>query len=246
VTTPDIASAPVKNASIWEDFVDIFYAPVAVFTRRRDGRWALPLLVYVVLSGALLFASRPLMQPMLDRQMAAQMEKMRGQSELSAEQRERALEMQRKVVDSPFALVGGLVFLPVAVFLVALGLWLVGKLFGSAHSLGQSMTIATYASFPRLVVGFIATAILFATGSDGVSSQYAMGLSPAALLPADTSTTVLALLSRFELGTVWATVLLGVGVYVIGRVSKQSAALTAFGVWVLATLLVLGSGAMQA
>jgi hypothetical protein len=243
--TPATAAAPVKNASVWEDFVDIFYAPVSVFTRRRDGGWALPLLVYTLLSTGILFAMRPMMQPMMDRQLAATVEKMRADGAPAA-QVAQAEKMGRAMSDSPWAMIPIVVMVPVAVFLVALALWIASKLFGSTQSLGQSMTIATYANIPRVLVGIVAVAVLYVTGSEGISNQYSTGLSPAALLPADTSPLVLGLLSRLELGVVWATVLLGVGVYVIGRVSKQSAGFTAFVVWLLATLLVLGTAAMQA
>ena len=244
MTEPAAATMPVKKSSVWEDCVDIFFAPRSVYERRRDGRWGVPLLIYTLLSAVLLFAARPMMQPMLDRQIAAQAEQM-NQQEMSAEQRERAMEMSRGMMESPYAIIPIALVVPIAVFLVALLLWVAGKLFGSTQSLGQSITIATFASFPRLLIGIIALAILYATGSEGMSSQYASGLSPATLMPEGTSTMVLALLSRFELGTIWATVLLGVGTYVMGRVSKQSAAIVAVLVWIVATLFTVGSAAMQ-
>jgi hypothetical protein len=245
VTTPATATAPVKNASVWEDFVDIFYAPVSVFMRRRDGRWLLPLLVYTLLSAGIFFALRPMMQPMMDRQLAQQVEAARARG-ASPAQIEQTQKIGRAMTDSPWAMAPIVIMIPITVFLIALGLWVVSKLFGSTQSLGQSMTIATYANFPRVLVGIVSVALLYASGSEGISSQYAVGLSPAALMPSETSPYVLALLSRLELGTVWTTVLLAVGVYVIGRVSKSSAALTAIGVWLLATLLVIGQASMQA
>jgi hypothetical protein len=245
VTTPAAATAPVKPASIWEDFVDIFYAPSSVYERRRNAGWGLPLLVYTLLSAVMLFAARPMMQPMLERQASMQIEKMREQG-MSGPQLESASKMTRGMIDSPLALIPIVLFVPLGVFLSALVLWMASKTFGSAQSLGQSMTVATFANFPRVLVGIVSLLILYATGSEGMSSQYAAGLSPASLLPDDTSVLVLALLSRLELGVIWATILLGVGTHVIGRVSKQSAAMIALAVWLLASLFVVGGAAMQA
>ena len=244
MTTPDVTAAPVKPASVWEDCIDIFYAPTTVYERRRNGRWALPLLIYTLLTAVMMFAARPMMAPMLEKQAATQIEKMR-EGGMTGAQLENASKVTRAMIDSPYALIPIVLFVPLGIFISALLLWIFSKLFGSTQSLGQSMTIATFANFPRLVIGIISLGILYATGSAGISSQYSAGLSPASLLPDDTSVIVLAMLSRLELGVIWATILLGIGTYVIGRVSKQSAALVALLVWLCATLFAVGSAFMQ-
>src|ERR671932_2052109 len=47
--------AEAAKASVWEDFIDIFYAPSQVFERRRDGRFGLALLVLALLTGILFY-----------------------------------------------------------------------------------------------------------------------------------------------------------------------------------------------
>ena len=47
-----VAETPPEKASLWEDFIEIFFAPSAVFARRRDGRFWLALIVYTLLIGA--------------------------------------------------------------------------------------------------------------------------------------------------------------------------------------------------
>src|SRR5690606_39925611 len=45
------------SASLWEDFVDIYYAPRQVFARREEGgRWGIVLLILVGLMALLYFA----------------------------------------------------------------------------------------------------------------------------------------------------------------------------------------------
>ena len=58
-----VEPAPSK-AGLWEDFVDIFYAPSSVFARRADGKFGLPLLFLIVVAAVLVFLTKNAMQPM--------------------------------------------------------------------------------------------------------------------------------------------------------------------------------------
>lgn len=52
----DAEPTPSK-ASLWEDFVDIFYAPSSVFAR-ADGKFGKPLLFLVVVGAVLYFLTK--------------------------------------------------------------------------------------------------------------------------------------------------------------------------------------------
>ena len=56
---------------------------------------------------------------------------------------------------------------------------------------------------------------------------------------------MIAILGRLEVFTFWYCALLGVGVYVIGKVSKQSAAIFAVSYWLVITVLSLIGPALQ-
>src|ERR1044071_6129179 len=56
-------SVPAK-ASIWEDCLEIFYAPSRVYARRGETDWGIPLLVLVVLSTVLTLATWNLGAPL--------------------------------------------------------------------------------------------------------------------------------------------------------------------------------------
>ena len=43
-----------EKAGLWEDFVDIFYAPSSVFARRSDGKFGMALLLFVIVAGVYL------------------------------------------------------------------------------------------------------------------------------------------------------------------------------------------------
>ena len=67
----------VKNeepgrAGLWEDFVDIFYAPSSVFARRADGKFGMALLLLVVVGTVLVFVTKNATQPIMDAEFARQ------------------------------------------------------------------------------------------------------------------------------------------------------------------------------
>src|ERR1700738_5040097 len=75
------------RASLWEDFVDIFYAPSQVFARRADGKFGMPLLFLVVVCAVLAFLTKNAMQPVMDAEFARRSaEMMRKNPNLTAEQ----------------------------------------------------------------------------------------------------------------------------------------------------------------
>src|SRR6266550_4239673 len=86
VMKPEVA----PTAAVWEDFVDIFYAPSYVFARRQNGNVWIPILVVTILMGTVYFMISGAMQPIFDaefnRQAAAAMRK---NPQLNAEAMER-------------------------------------------------------------------------------------------------------------------------------------------------------------
>src|SRR5256714_15683978 len=67
----DVEPAPSK-AGLWEDFVDIFYAPSSVFARRAVGIFGLPLLFLIVVAAILVFLTKYAMQPLIDAEFLRQ------------------------------------------------------------------------------------------------------------------------------------------------------------------------------
>lgn len=62
------------------DLAEIYYAPAEVFERRRNGGFWLPLIVLVVASVVIFYATRNLMQPVFDAEWARAAAKMREQN----------------------------------------------------------------------------------------------------------------------------------------------------------------------
>ena len=240
MTTPVSASAP--KTSLWEDFVDIFYAPSQVFARRRDGRFGAALLVLTVVSALLFFfVLRGPFESVFDAQFDAGMRAREGQGPaLSPEQMASARRFARGI-----GLGIGLLNAPLVVLAVGAVLWLVGKLFGSAATFAQSMMVATYANVPRLLGTVVAGALAYFADPVTLTSPARLTLSPARFMPEGTPPALLFLLMRFDVMTIWATVLLGIGLSVVGNLPRSRAMMAAGAVWLVATLVQVAQGAQQ-
>jgi hypothetical protein len=228
----EVEPAPSK-ASLWEDFVDIFYAPSSVFARRADGKFGLALLFLIVIGTILFFLTKNAMQPIMDaeftRQSAAAMRK---NPSITADQMATSRNLVQTVAPLFFA-----IGLTISVFGAGLVLWLVSKLFDSKASVAAAIMIATYSEVPRIVQILVNAAQALFMSPDKLNAINSVGLNPARFMNPDTASAVsIALASRFDLFTIWITVLLGIGIYVVGKVTKQQAAIIAAIVWVVGAL----------
>lgn len=230
-----LADAAARPAARWEDFVDVFTAPASVFARRRDGRFGAALAVLTALTAAVFFATRPLLQPLIDRQFDLAIEQMRRNPQMTAQQIEGARAgMERfAAVSTPFFAVLGT---PVLVLVLAALVWAAARLVGARLSYGQAATVTTYANVPRVLGGILGAALLAVKDPATLAPVQAAPLGPALLLGPDASLLVTALAQRFDLVTLWVTVLLGIGVAVVGKVDRGRGLMAAGGVWLVATL----------
>jgi len=228
----EVEPAPSK-AGLWEDFVDIFYAPSSVFARRADGKFGLALLFLIVMGTILFFLTKNAMQPIMDaeftRQSAAAMRK---NPNITADQMATSRNFFQTVAPFFFA-----IGLTISVFGAGLVLWLVGKLFDAKESVAAAIMIATYSEVPRVVQILVNAAQALFMSPEMLNAINSVGLNPARFMNPDTASAVsIALASRFDLFTIWITVLLGIGIYVVGKVTKQQAAIIAVIVWVVGAL----------
>jgi hypothetical protein len=119
----------------------------------------------------------------------------------------------------------------------------VGKLFDSVQTLGQGLMVATYAQFPRVLLGLLLMTIQgFLMDLSTADRIYDVTFSAARFAGDGTSELMLVILSRFDVFIIWTTVLLGIGLHVTGKIPKSKAMIAAFIVWALGALpAVLGA-----
>lgn len=220
------------RAGLWEDFVDIFYAPSSVFARRSDGQFGKPLLFLVLVGTVLFFLTKNATQPLMDAEFARRSaEMMRRNPNMTAEQ----LSSGRGFFETLSPL-----FFAIGITLSILGtgvvLWLVGKLFDAKESVAAAIMIATYSEVPRLVQILTNAAQGLIMSPERLNSMNAVGFSLARFMDPDGSQVMIALASRVDLFTIWVTVLLAIGLHVVGKIPKQQAGIAAAITWVAGAL----------
>jgi hypothetical protein len=205
------------KASPVEDAVDIFYAPSQVFARReRSGPWMVFLIVCVI-AAIFAFVNRSYYSAAnaaeYSRAMAA---RMAANPQMTSEQVEAG-----RAVSAGIAKVIGFVFMPILIMLVALVTWLGAKALQVKVGFEQSVLIVSFAMVPRLLDGVSVAVQNLLLDSVVVNSMFTFSLSAARFLDPDaTNGKLYGLASRLDIPTLWATLLIGIGVSTIGRVPR--------------------------
>jgi hypothetical protein len=231
-STLPTADAPVTApVSRWEDFVDIFYAPAAVYERRRHSGFGIPMLVVTVVTGAIILASWNALSPMLDAEFSRRMASMSKQG-ITPEQAASGRAIAEKI-----GRIGAVIGPPILIFVTGFVLWLCGKLVNAKESLTAAIMVTAYANVPRLLNSVLAGAQALLMDPASLNGRYRITLSGARFLDPDTASPVLlALGGRLDLFTLWVTALLAIGLSVTGRIPRSKALLAAGLVWVLGSL----------
>ena len=143
-----VAATPLaQRAAVWEDFIDIFYAPAMVFARRaRDSFW-IPFFVVTIVIGALFYLNSGVLQSVMEgeftRGMAAAM---RSNPRLTPEMADRFRQTGIRI-----AQIGGFLLVPIAIVLTGTAVWLIGKLFEARQAYGAALMVAAYAWVPKIL-----------------------------------------------------------------------------------------------
>ncbi|HET9799975.1 MAG TPA: Yip1 family protein [Gemmatimonadaceae bacterium] len=227
------AGSGPEPASRWEDFIDIFYTPSTVFARRATSGFFLPMVIVTLAAGALFLVNSGVWSQVMEAEMTRALA--RQSRTLSPEQLERA-----RAIGGTISKIGVLAFIPIGIFFTGLALWLVGKLFEAKETFGQALMIASYAYLPRVVEG-IATSIQgLVLDPSTFTGRWKLSLGLGRFLDPDTASPVLlALLARVDVFTLWVTVLLAIGLAVVGRIPRSRAAIAGALVWVLGAVPLL-------
>jgi hypothetical protein len=234
--------APAKPVSRWEDFIDIFYAPSSVYERRAHSGFGIPMLVVTVLVGVIALANMGVMQPIMDAEFnRATAAAIKNNPQVTAEMMEKG-----RAIGETFAKIGAFVFVPIAMFLTGLALWVVGKFFDAKESLAAAIMVASYAYVPRIVEGIINGVQGLLMDPATLDGRYRISLGVGRFLdPNATSPILLAIVGRVDLITIWITVLLAIGLTVTGKIPRSRAAMAAVLVWILGALPALLGAARQ-
>lgn len=230
LTDAPISVAPAKSA-VWEDVLDIFYAPTQVFERRRDGKYLVTMLIVGVLTAGVFYLSQQLNDALTEAEIA----RMVRSGELPADQAKVALQFSQKMSGL------GIVFLPI---MTAIGSWIsglilfvLGKLMGAKLSFAQGTTIAVLAAMPEVLGRALIAIQGLVLDTSNVAHKYSFSISAARFLDANAGKWMLKLGAMADPFVIWGLVLVGMGAFIIGRMEKEKAAVLAIVVGLIGMVL---------
>jgi hypothetical protein len=119
-------------------------------------------------------------------------------------------------------------------------IWIASRVVGKALSYSQGATIATFAMFPRLVESVVSAVQALLMDEQKLNSRYKVSLGLGRFFDHETTNpVVLALLGRIDLFSIWVTILIAIGIKVMGRATTGQAVLGAALVWLVGAIPML-------
>ena len=235
MTNADVVrSTPApSNASALDDIIEIFYRPSAVFARRRaDPKFWGAFFIVAALMAIAMYLLMTNMTAALESQFNRQIQEMaRRNPQMNPEQMagmRGTMLMTGKII--------AVLMAPLGILFLGIFVWLVGKIFGADLNLKHGMVIATMAWVPRVIGTIVAAVMAMMMSGEQLQGMNAVSIGPARFLdPLTASQRDIMLLTRLDVFTIWGTILVGIGLHVIGGLSKGKAALAAFLLWLVAT-----------
>ena len=232
-STAAAATSAPPQPSFWEDVIDIFFQPASVF-RREQNRSVWPPMLFVAIGiGVIFFVTFNTLQPIFDAEFT------RGTAKAMANNPQitpAALEKMRSVNVTIARYAIGIIMLVTMAVLGSI-IWLVGKFFGSQQTYHAALVVAAWSYMPRVLGAVLAGVQGLLMDPSKLTSQLAISLSPARFLDVDSANPVLyQLLGRFDLVTIWVTILIGIGMYVTGKLGKGRATGVAIVMWIIGGL----------
>jgi len=217
--------------------MDIFYAPSAVFARRANASFWIPLLIISVLLGVIYFANRDLIDPIVEAEFARGMARNAQAQQMTADQMATARKFAG-TLGMIFAFIGP----PIAMLLLGVVIWIVGKFFDAKQTMNAAIVVAVFSYVPRVIEGVVNRVEGLFVDTSALNSRYSLTLGLGRFFNPDTASPILlGLVGRIDVFTIWITVLIAIGFAVTGKISRGKAAIAAAIVWLVGALPTLAS-----
>jgi hypothetical protein len=231
---PTAPMAPTgEKASVIEDFMDILYSPTKVFARRAASGYGTHLLIIAVLAGLFAFASRGVFSQIFDAEFTrATAKAMAANPKITADQMNTMRGIQEKV-----AMIATYIGTPIFIFVLAFFTWLAAKIVSAKITYQQAVLVVTLAWIPRMVGSLVGTLQVVLMDTSNITTPWQLSASAARFMDADTANPkIVALAGGFDVFTLWYTVVAGIGIATIAKVSPAKGYTAAFIIFVLGLL----------
>jgi hypothetical protein len=125
-------------------------------------------------------------------------------------------------------------------------LYLLGVLaFGGSISYKQSLAVWVYSSFPPAVFGsIVAVLVLFLKAADSIDPEHLLVTNPGAFLEQDSSPTLVALLSQFDVVRFYGLFLAALGLRKVAKLSSGSAWGVVLAFFIIRAVLTIANAAI--
>jgi hypothetical protein len=226
------SEAPPEKAARWEDFIDVFFSPRELFTRRANDSWTVPVLVIMALSLVLAFAFRPVQEAMREAAMSSR--------EMTAEQQ--AAVARTGGVMSTVGVIIAPIGMGFAVLVGGLITWIAAKITSLDVNFKRALMITAFVSFitvlQQVVAGVFMLMKLNKGGEIDLMKDNSFGVLRF-MEPKEMNDVVVAALSRVDLFAIWNLVLFAIAFMAAAKAPKPYAWAAAGIIWVIGGILVL-------
>ena len=238
----DVTPPPAPPSTpAWEDLLDIFVSPAAVYERRKDDpTFFLPLLIITLVFALLIYFAWDIFEPVTRADGQRQIETvLRNNPNMPAETVEQ-MRAQAATGGGIARYLLGLI-IPLSVVFVGLYTWIAGKAVGASTNMGQAFMITAYAYAPKILGVIISIVLMLLLPDSMLDGQARLTLGAGMFLDPDTTSPVLlTALVRIEFTVLWTTALIALGLRITGGLSWGKAATAGLIVWFLGALLPVG------
>jgi hypothetical protein len=231
-----IQSQPLSQAA---RVVDTFVAPTKTFMDiRRSGSWWLPFVLICIISGAFSFTvmRKVGMATLVDSTIhnsSSLADRVASASPEDAAKIRSSIQMQFKFMYAApvFILIVGLIV--AALFLATANFG-----FGGSATYGQMLAVWFYGTLPILFISVLTIITIYAgMQSDFFNIKNTVGTNIGYYLQGgSTPHWLVTLLSSFDVFAIWSAVLLTMGISIVAKIKRGSAAVIVFGWWALYVL----------
>ncbi|KAA0209944.1 YIP1 family protein [Ignavibacteria bacterium CHB1] len=213
------------------------YSEMAI--SRPANYWLIPILIVLILNGISIFLSfqnPELIQKKMDESLEKTRTKLEEQiksGEITREQADQALEMQKKFTNPESILfkitsyASSTIFVIAVFFVLSLALFIGMKIFKSDMSFQNILNVVGSASIITAIGGIVSIAISLMLGEIKT-------ISPALLINKSSAGDIgYSILSSIDAFTIWAYVVISIGLVKIGNISTGKSYGLVFGLWIV-------------
>jgi hypothetical protein len=242
---PVPATAPLSEG---QRIVDTFVAPSKTFTDlRRSAAWWGPLVVLMIVSALFSFGVQQKVgwEKVFENNIHQSPKQEEQLAQLPPDQ-----QASRKAISAKITEVISYVYwIPLLIFtaIIALLVWATVNFgFGGTATFGQVFAVYMYANLVMNIKYILATIALFAgLAPDSFLQQNPVGTNIGFYLSSDAPKWLASLCAHIDVFEIWSLVLTVLGISIVAKVKRGTAAAAVVGWWLLIVLIFVGVAAAQ-